>query len=145
MMTTTHLRPMRELPSPPAPWGLEKTFGKSSRYRSMYAVGAWLRQYLLPPMVLVVGTLITLAAFLWSGPLLRTVDPTAAVLDAGLLSVLAFALVVVAASKAVATALVPFPMVEPLQTLTVWKRACLSACLQGCYFWAAVAVVIVMV
>ncbi|MGS2741854.1 hypothetical protein [Sinomicrobium sp. M5D2P17] len=98
------------------------------------------------PVVLLTDVLVLLPAltlFLWSGPLLRLWDATAGVLDAGILSMLPLALLVVTLGKLVAATAYQ-AMVESLNQLTVWQRTLCHGCLCLSYFWAVVLVVVAL-
>ncbi len=88
---------------------------------------------------------VLLLAFLQAGPLLRWWDATAAVLDAGVLSLLVLALLVVLAARWMASHGVYKPMVERLNELEPWQQVLVYGCLHLSYFCAVVAVMIALV
>ncbi|WP_257668138.1 hypothetical protein [Parapedobacter tibetensis] len=88
--------------------------------------------------------LTALSLFLWSGPLLCLWDPTAGVLDIGILSVLPLALLLVVLARLSAAGVYKL-MVESFNELTLWQRALCYGCLYLSYFWAVVWVVMKLV
>ena len=90
------------------------------------------------------GLLAALSVFLWCGPLLRLWDPTAGVLDIGVLSMMPLAMLVVVLAR-LAAAGVYKPMVESFNQLMEWQRALCYGCLYLAYFWAVVWVVVALV
>jgi len=91
------------------------------------------------------GTVVVaLALFCCSGSLLRMWDPTAGVLDIGILSMLPLAALIVALAR-LATASIYKRMVESLNELTRWQRTLGYGCLYLSYFWAVVWVVVSLV
>ncbi|RAV29478.1 hypothetical protein [Sinomicrobium soli] len=119
----------------------------ASVHRLHSSFGIRLRRWVgkLPVILLtdVLAVLPALALFLWSGPLLRLWDTTAGVLDAGILSMLPLALLVVALAR-MAAATACRSMVKSLNELTVWQRTLCHGCLCLSYFWAVVLVVLAL-
>ncbi|MFB2118836.1 hypothetical protein [Parapedobacter sp. 2B3] len=87
---------------------------------------------------------LALALFVCSGPLLRTWDPTAGVLDIGILSMLPLAWLAVTLARLAAAGIYK-PMVESIHQLTLWQRTLGYGCLYLSYFWAVVWVVVCLV
>ncbi|WP_257669096.1 hypothetical protein [Parapedobacter tibetensis] len=92
----------------------------------------------------VMQALLALGLFLWSGPLLHLWDPTAGVLDIGVLSMLPLAMLVVALAR-LSAAGVYNHMVESLNQLTLWQRTLCYGCLYLSYFWAMIWVVVSLI
>lgn len=88
---------------------------------------------------------VLLLAFLQAGPLLRRWDATAAVLDAGVLSLMLLALVVALAARWIASLGIYKPMVEQLNELKPWQQVLVYGCLHLSYFWAVVVMMVALV
>lgn len=88
--------------------------------------------------------MLALGLFVCSGPLLRAWDPTAGVLDIGILSMLPLAVLVTALARLAAHGVYK-PMVESLDELTRWQRTLCYGCLYLSYFWAVVWVVVSLI
>lgn len=81
--------------------------------------------------------LVALNFFLWSGPLLRRWDPTAGVLDIGILSMLPLVVLVVLVARLSAAGVYQW-MVGSFNELTGWQQALGYGVLYLCYFWSVV-------
>lgn len=90
------------------------------------------------------ATILSLGLFACSGLLLRTWDPTAAVLDIGILSMLPLALLAVALAR-LATYGIYKPMVESINELTRWQQTLCYGCLYVSHFWAVVWVMVSLI
>ncbi len=117
---------MRKIPPP----------GKPQHVRRLDRTGETASTWPQPLLVVVIAA----ASFLACGTLIRRWDASAGVMDAGILSVLPLALLVVGLARLSAAGIYQL-MVGRVNELTVWQRTLCYGCLHLSYFWAVVLVV----
>lgn len=122
---------MKKQAAPPAGWAAGELADRTERSKRVYAlVARWL------PLA---GLLLAFVASTWYS---WRLDPLAAPLDAGMLSVLLFAALVVTAVKQLAAWLTLRTFKPHFNKLTPWQKVLFFGALYLSYFWGAVLVLI---
>lgn len=133
MMNTIH---MKKQAAPPARWARIREMirpSEGSKILGLDRFATWRRA--LPLMGLLVVFLVSIA-YSWR------LDPLAAPLDAGILSVLLFAVLAVAAAKHLSAWLTLRTFKPHFNKLTPWQKVLFFGALYLSYFWGLVLVLI---